>query len=224
MSLTPPTVPSSRLRAVIFDCDGVLVDSESMSFDLLAEDLAAHGLPMKRAQMETLFIGGTIAGVADQARRLGAGLPDDWVDRFYDRIITRLAAGTPLIPGIESVLDALDAHAIPYAVGSNGPVRKMKATLGQHQALWARLSGRIFSREHVAHPKPAPDLYLHAAAALGVDPADCVVIEDSPSGARAAHAAGIRCFGYAPQGNEALAAEGASLFTNMADLPALLGL
>lgn len=210
--------------AVIFDCDGVLVDSEPASFDLLGRELAAHGLPLNRAEMETLFIGGTIAGVAERARQMGASLPADWVEGFYDRMIAHLSRGVALIPGITQVLDALDRAGLPYAVGSNGPMRKMAATLGQHPDLEARLAGRIFSREHVARPKPAPDLYLHAARALGVPPAQCVVIEDSPSGAKAARAAGMACFGYAPQGNPALAETGARLFTEMRALPGLLGL
>jgi HAD superfamily hydrolase (TIGR01509 family) len=159
------------------------------------------------------------------ARRRGAALPPDWVDAVYQEMFAELAKGTPLIPGIPEVLDALDAAAIPYAVGSNGPHRKMQITLGQHPALHGRLHGRIFSRHDVARPKPAPDLYLHAAAALNAPPAACVVVEDSATGVRAARAAGMACLGYAPQGDGArLAAEGARPFRRMDDLPALLGL
>lgn len=223
MTTAAPAV-ACQFRAVLFDCDGVLVDSEPASFEMLGQELAAHGLPLDHHQMEKLFIGGTIAGVAERARQMGASLPPDWVEGFYDRMIARLAEGTPLIPGIEAVLDRLDRAGITYAVGSNGPVRKMQATLGQHPALAARLEGRVFSREHVAQPKPAPDLYLHAAKALQVAPEFCAVIEDSPNGARAAVAAGMTCFGYAPQGNPALAATGATLFDDMSALPRLLGL
>lgn len=212
-------------RAVIFDCDGVLVDSEQAAFDILQQDLARHGLPLPRAELEALFIGGTVKGLWQQARSMGATLPDDWVDDFYARLYARLALGTPLIPGIEVVLDALDAAGIPYAVGSNGSDHKMQVTLGQHPALLARLKGRLFSGQTLGKPKPAPDLYLHAASALGHLPQDCAVIEDSATGAHAARAAGIRCFGYAAHGDgAALKAAGAHTFSSMADLPGLLGL
>ena len=212
-------------RAIIFDCDGVLVDSEPAAFDLLAQDLAAHGLPLPRAEMERIFIGGTIAGVHAKGRSLGARLPDGWVAGFYERLYARLAEGTPLVPGVLDLLDALDAAGIPYAVGSNGSDRKMQVTLGQHPGLLDRFRDRLFSGQTLGAPKPAPDLYLHAARALGQPPSACAVIEDSPTGVRAASAAGIRCFGYAPHGDGAvLAAEGATVFQSMADLPRLLGL
>jgi HAD superfamily hydrolase (TIGR01509 family) len=214
-----------RPGGVIFDCDGVLVDSEPAAFDLLSDDLAAHGLDLPREEMERIFLGGTIAGVYAKARLLGAALPDGWVADFYERLYARLGEGTALVPGVLEVLDALDAAGVPYAVGSNGSHRKMQVTLGQHAGLVARFEGRLFSGQSLGAPKPAPDLYLHAAGALGVPPADCVVVEDSPTGARAASAAGMRCFGYAPHGaGEALLAEGAVLFRSMDRLPALLHL
>lgn len=211
--------------AVLFDCDGVLVDSEPASFDLLGEDLARHGLPLSRDEMETHFIGGTIRGVAEKARGLGADLPATWVEEFYERLYARLAEFTPLIPGIETALDSLDAARIPYAVGSNGTSRKMRITLGQHPALHARLQGRLFSGQELGFPKPAPDLWLHAARALGADPARAVVIEDSPTGCIAARRARMRCLGFAPHDDGArLVAEGAEVFHRMSDLPARLGL
>lgn len=214
-----------RPAAVLFDCDGVIVDSEPITDRMIAESLAQHGLVLAIGQIHEMFLGGTIVGLATRARELGADLPDNWAADFYEVLYTELAKGTPLIPGITGVFDALDAAGIPYAVGSNGPHRKMEVTLGQHPAIHARLAGRIFSRLDVPNPKPAPDLYLHAAKAVGAEPAHSVVIEDSPTGARAARAAGMACFGYAPQGDGArLAAEGALLFRNMADLPGLLGL
>ncbi len=214
-----------RPGGVIFDCDGVLVDSEPASFDLLAADLAAHGLDLPRAEMERTFLGGTIAGVHAKARHLGAALPDDWVADFYERLYARLGEGTPLVTGILGVLDALDAAGVPYAVGSNGSDRKIEITLGQHPGLLARFEGRLFSGQSLGAPKPAPDLYLHAARSLGAPAGECVVVEDSPTGARAARAAGMRCFGYAPHdAGEALRAEGAVLFQRMDALPRLLGL
>lgn len=214
-----------RPAAVLFDCDGVLVDSEPITDRVIAANLTRHGLPLAPEAIHDLFRGGTMAGVGDEARRRGADLPEDWVEEVYGEMFAALALGTPLIPGIPALLDALDAARIPYAVGSNGPQRKMAVTLGQHPDLYRRLAGRIFSRHDVGRPKPAPDLYLHAAAALAAAPAACVVIEDSPTGVRAAVAAGMACFGYAPQGDGArLAAVGARPFRHMDELPALLGL
>lgn len=91
----------------------------------------------------------------------------------------------------------------------------MQVTLGQHPGLTARFNGHIYSSHMLGKPKPAPDLYLHAAQALGVDPRLCVVVEDSAPGAMAAKAAGMRCMGYAPHGNPALLAAGAELFSDM---------
>lgn len=211
--------------AVLFDCDGVVVDSEGPTFDMLAEELAERGLPLTHAEMERLFLGGTVEKVGLRAAELGADIPHGWAADFYERLYARLAEGTPLIPGILDVLDRLDAAGVPYAIGSNGTGRKMGVTIGQHPALAARLEGRMFSGIDLKMIKPAPDLYLHAARALGADPAACVVVEDSPTGARAARTAGMRCMGFAPQGDGAgLKAEGAVIFRTMADLPALLGL
>ena len=210
---------------VIFDCDGVIVDSEYPTFVLLVQEFADYGLHLSPDQIAQDFTGGTMAGVADMARAKGANLPSDWVPLFYEKLYAHLALGTDLVPGILGVLDHLDARAIPYAVGSNGSDRKMQVTLGQYPGLIARFQGRLFSGQTLGKPKPAPDLYLHAAAALGVAPSLCVVIEDSPTGARAARAAGMRCMGYAAAGHaDGLRAAGAVIFNDMAELPGLLGL
>ena len=213
------------LAAVIFDCDGVIVDSEEMTFDLLVEEFAAHGLPLPRETIARDYIGGTMADVARRARTAGATLPETWVETFYARLYAHLAQGTPLVPGILTVLDALDRKGIPYAIGSNGSDEKMQVTLGQHPGLLDRFKGHLYSGQTLGAPKPAPDLYLHAARQLGATPGTAIVIEDSPTGARAARAAQIRCFGYAAHTPaDRLANEGAIPFTDMADLPRLLGL
>lgn len=210
---------------VIFDCDGVVVDSEIITNSFLRDEMAAHGLDLPLEQIMDLFVGGTIAGVAVKARDLGARLPVDWVETFYPRICDVLAQGTPMIAGIVGVLERLERAGIPYCIGSNGRHMKMQATLGQHPELAARFTTNVFAVTDVAHPKPAPDLFLHAAQAMGHAPAECVVIEDSATGARAARAAGIQCFGYAPEGDGAkLLAEGAQVFRRMDDLPGLLDL
>ena len=213
------------MKAVIFDCDGVVMDSEPISFSLLSEQLALHGKPLSHAEMRALFLGGTMRSFWEGARAIGAALPDDWVEAQYQRMFARLAQGTPLVDGILSVLDALDAAGLPYAVGSNGPLRKMEIMFAQHPGLWDRFGGRIFSAQALGAPKPAPDVFLHAAGAMAVAARDCVVIEDSVAGLRAAKAAGMRAFGFAADDDgTALVAAGATVFHHMADLPGLVGL
>ena len=217
--------PLQRPALVIFDCDGVVVDSEGITNQMIRDELAAHGLDLPLGQIMSLFVGGTIAGLAQRAREMGACLPQNWVESFYPRICARLAENTPLIPGIVEIMDRLDSLEIPYCIGSNGRHEKMAATLGQYPELLARLQGRIFAAQDVPKPKPAPDLFLHAAHSLGHGPEACVVIEDSATGARAARTAGMRCFGFAPDGDGAhLAVEGAQPFHTMESLPKLLNL
>ena len=211
-------------KLVIFDGDGVVVDSEPLTLQLIRDDLAARGLPLDLTKTTDLFMGSTIAGAGAQAREMGADIPEDWVDLIYDKVFAALARKVESIPGIGAVLDRLDRQGIAYAIGSNGPHRKMEITLARC-GLAARFAGRTYSREDVAAPKPAPDVYLLAASQAGVAPQDCVVIEDSATGAQAAVAAGMAVFGFARETPRAKF-EGLTelLFDDMAQLPALLGL
>ena len=211
-------------KLVIFDCDGVVVDSEPLTLQLIRDDLAARGLPLDLTKTTDLFMGGTIAGADTQAREMGADIPEDWVDLIYDKVFAALARKVEPIPGIGVVLDRLDRQGIPYAIGSNGPHRKMEITLARC-GVAARFAGRTYSREDVSAPKPAPDVYLLAASQAGVAPQDCVVIEDSATGAQAAVAAGMAVFGFARETPRAKF-EGLTelLFDDMGQLPALLGL
>ena len=214
---------SADFKLVIFDCDGVLVDSEPITNGLMAKEMTAHGLPMTREQSIELFVGGTIKSVFEKAKSMGAKLPDDWVNGFYDRMIETLASRVKIIPGVEAVLDRLDAAQIPYCVASNGPMRKMEVTL-QATGLWDRLAGRIHSAHDVGVAKPDPGLFLHAALLSGAHPRDAVVIEDSASGAQAAKAAGMRCYGFTRDTPEAkLTAHDAVPFKLMRSLPRMLG-
>lgn len=212
-------------KAVIFDCDGVIVDSEPPLLEFLLEEFAQAGLEISMHTLETQYVGGTMAKVGERARAAGANLPDNWVEDVYPRVFDMLRSGVPLIPGFEPALDALDAAGIPYAVGSNGPMEKMDVTLGAHPAVFARLKGRIHSAHTHGTAKPEPGLFLIAAEQLGVAPEHCVVVDDSPSGCIAARRAGMRCFGYDRHGDGArLMAEGAEHLSDMHDLPARLGL
>lgn len=213
--------------AVLFDCDGVIVDSEGPTFDLLIEDLALNGFPLTLHQLERDYVGGTIEEVARRVRAEGGQLPADWVPAFYTKMYAMLQNGVPLIPGVVAVFDRLQAAAVPFAVGSNGSPEKMQITLGGH-GLLPRFRA-VLSGQAMGKPKPAPDLYLAAAAACGAAPSACVVIEDSAAGARAALAAGIPCLGFAAHGLDTPTARGLvelglPLFSRMEDLPGLLGL
>ncbi|MGB0798035.1 MAG: HAD family hydrolase [Planktomarina sp.] len=211
-------------KLVIFDCDGVVVDSEHITNKVMRDDLAMRGLVLDLDQIMDLFVGGTIAGCAIQAAKMGADIPDDWVPMMYDKFFKALAEQAELVPGILTVLDALDVAGVPYAMGSNGPHKKMQITLGR-TGIKDRFQGRIYSREDVPNPKPAPDVYLHAARLAGVGPQDCVVVEDSVSGAKAGVAAGMRTLGFTRDTPVAkLRPIVDQVFSDMSELPALLGL
>ena len=217
--MTFPTPPDG----VIFDCDGVIVDSEPITDAVLLADLTGRGLPITADDLPRLFHGGTIRGVAETVRGMGVDLPADWVDAIYDEIHAALEQGTPLVPGIVDLLDRLDARGIPYIVGSNGSRRKMTITLGQND-LMDRLGDRLVSAHEEGTAKPDPTLYLIAAERIGVAPARCAVIEDTPTGARAAVAAGMRCLGHAARTPaDRLAEVGAEPFPDMAAIGRALG-
>lgn len=184
-------------RLAIFDCDGVLVDSEGPTNTLMAEDLRAHGLALSLEEIPPLFVGGTMEDVFHEARRLGADLPDDWVDLFYTKMFACLDKGVPVIPGVIDLIDALEAKGAQVWVASNGPMGKMQRTLGP-SGLWDRFAGRIMSREQFA-PKPEPAMILHAMAQYGANADETVFIDDSPTGCRAGVNAGVRTIGFAAE-------------------------
>lgn len=213
-------------KCVIFDCDGVLVDTEGPVNEVLAERLSLCGPRLTGPESAERFVGGTMASVAERATAAGYKLTPNWIDDMYAAMFARLEEGVELVPGIVELLDQLDDAKIPYCVGSNGPMEKMDITLVQ-TGLMDRLRGRIWSPHTIGmeHAKPSGGLYLHAAQEMGFSPDECVVIEDSASGARGAKNAGIRCFGYcAETPAEVLEAEGATAFDQMSQLPGLLKL
>jgi len=203
---------------VIFDCDGVLVDSEVITNLIMAESLSAHGLVVSLEECMALFVGGTMSNAKIKAEELGARLPHNWVVQVYKELYARLRQGCPLIEGVVDVLDELDEAGVPFCVASNGSREKMGITLGQNGIL-ERFGNRVYTAQELNTAKPAPELFWHAAQ--GINHARCVVIEDSLNGIRGAAAAGMRCFAYTPENGEV---EGATRFTDMADLPALLHL
>ncbi|MYR01448.1 HAD-IA family hydrolase, partial [Streptomyces sp. SID6139] len=167
------------------------------------------------------FIGRSHAAIREQvADRLGAETAAIWAERFEE--LHREAVDTELAP-VEGLVEALDTITLPTCVASSGSHGKMRHTLGR-TGLYDRFAGRIYSATEVARGKPAPDLFLHAARSMGVEPAACVVVEDSGPGVRAARAAGMRAFGYAGglTPAERLAGPGTVVFHDMRKLPALI--
>jgi HAD superfamily hydrolase (TIGR01509 family) len=209
---------------VLFDCDGVLVNSERITCGVLRDDLARHGLVLTLAQVDRLFVGGTMQGVVDISRSMGAQLPESWLDDISEQVLAALSVACEPVAGIDAVLDRLDIAGVGFIACSNGSLEKMTVTLTR-TGLWHRFDGRVYSAQNCTAPKPAPDIYLKAAADAGLDPACCSVIEDSSTGARAGQAAGMAVFGYAAGGKHAvLAPHCVATFDEMADLTGLLGL
>lgn len=182
---------------MIFDCDGVLVDSERIANREFAALLGEIGLEFTLPQMFETFVGNSMPRCVEIiTERLGHAPPDDLLDRYSAQVASVLPRELTAVAGVVSLLDRLDANGIPYCVASNGehPLMRVKLDVA---GLLDRLDGKRFSSSDVAHPKPAPDLFLHAARSMGADPGRCLVIEDSALGVQGARAAGMRVIGYA---------------------------
>ncbi|MFI5730546.1 HAD family hydrolase [Kribbella sp. NPDC051587] len=206
---------------VIFDNDGVLVDSERLANTILAELLTEAGLPYTFDEAVRDFMGGSMTSMRQKAEaQLGRPLPADLEDRYHQRLFDGFA-NLQAVEGVEGVLDDLEAAGTPYCLASSGTHQRIRTALTAVGFL-DRFAGRIFSAEDVAHGKPAPDLFLHAAATLGVRPADCVVVEDSPLGVAAANAAGMTVFGYAGMTDPAKLAGARQIFHKMTSLTGLI--
>jgi len=206
---------------VIFDCDGVLVDSELISNRVFATLLGELGLPVSLEFMFENFVGRSMQHCWEQVERmLGRDVPPAVRDDLHRRTLAALQAEVKAVQGVEALLDSLD---VPYCVASSGTHAKMAATLGA-TGLLPRFHNRIFSATEVARGKPAPDIFLYAAGKCGVQPGSCAVIEDSPAGVAAGVAAGMTVYGYcAFTPVSRLRAAGAHhTFDTMAKLPALL--
>lgn len=205
------------IRALIFDCDGTLVDSEPWLVEAMLAEGALYGLPEAAREVLDAQRGAPMSRqIAVVAERSSQPLPADFEDRVRARMAGYFKAHLQPIAG---ALELVRGLSLPFAVASNGPRHKIELVLGLTGLLpW--FEGRIFSAYDIGVWKPAPDLFLHAAQALGFAPADCAVVEDSASGIAAGLAAGMRVFalGEPPPGLPATVQRIASL----SDLPALL--
>ncbi|MBV2153403.1 HAD family phosphatase [Kitasatospora sp. SUK 42] len=209
------------IELVIFDCDGVLVDSEVIAVRVLVRLGAELGWPLTEAEAIERFVGRSeAANHAMVAERLGEETATAFDRRFRELHAEAMDAWLTPVDGLP---EALDAITLPTCVASSGTHEKMRHTLGR-TGLYDRFAGRIFSATEVGRGKPAPDLFLHAARTMGVDPAACLVVEDSLPGVTAARAAGMRSLGYAGGVTAAqrLAGPGTVVFESMRELPGLI--
>ena len=211
------------LDLVVFDCDGVLVDSERIANEVFARALReVCGLEFTLEQMFDTFVGHSKDQcLAKIEALLGAPPPAELERRYRDEIDAALAEAVEPVTGIEDVLQELE---LPVCVASSGSHAKTRLTLGK-TGLYDYFAGNLFSTSEVARGKPYPDIYLHAAERMGgVEPARCLVVEDTPLGVTGARAAGMHAFGFAElMPARKLEAAGADLvFDRMPDLPALI--
>ncbi|MFD8810765.1 HAD family hydrolase [Streptomyces sp. NPDC059627] len=211
----------TRFKLVIFDCDGVLVDSERISVEVDRIMIAKIGWHLSDLEILKRFLGRSHAHMTQEIERhLGKPLPVGWEDEYHAMTAQAFEAQLRAIDGVEQALGRIET---PTCVASSSTHERLCRTLGI-SGLYSLFEGRIFSATEVPHGKPAPDLFLHAAQRLGVAPADCAVVEDSPSGIQAAQSAGMTAFGYVGGITPAswLTDSGALIFDDMRQLPDLL--
>jgi HAD superfamily hydrolase (TIGR01509 family) len=215
----PPALP---LGLVIFDCDGVLVDSEGPSNRAVAEEVTKLGWAMDEAESMRQFVGFRLEAMpAVIESRIGRAVPEGWVETVRARLIAVLAAELELMPGVLDTLEAIAALGVPFRVASNSSMREMEAKFERTGLM--HLFARAHSADTVGRGKPAPDVFLHAAAAEGIAPGACLVIEDSVPGTEAAIAAGMACLCLVPHGDGAAQkAAGGTLIRSLSELPALV--
>jgi HAD superfamily hydrolase (TIGR01509 family) len=212
--------------AIIFDCDGVLVDTELLANRCFAAALNRVGLPWSVEETMRRLVGRSMnACVGIIEGELGDKLPADFLSRLQAETFASFrAAPVQPVAGIPELLDWLDAQRVAYCVASSGEIEKMRLTLGL-TGLLPRFEGRMFSASMVERGKPFPDLFLHAASSIGVDSRQCTVIEDAVPGVQAGVAAGMEVLAYAgaPHADRSgLAAAGGTVFDDMRDVPHLL--
>jgi HAD superfamily hydrolase (TIGR01509 family) len=216
--------PNVGLQLVIFDCDGVLVDSEVISNRVLAAMLTEQGLPRTLPQARCEYQGLLLADVKARAEaKLGRSLPPDWLARYEEVRADAFRRELTPVAGAAETVESLCAAGLGVCVASQGKLAKTRLSLALTGLDHLFPERARFSAYSVARGKPAPDLFLHAAAAMGVEPGACAVVEDTPSGVVAAVAAGMRAIGYAADSDEqALSNAGAEVVRSLAELPRVL--
>ncbi|MFJ8358548.1 HAD family hydrolase [Streptomyces sp. NPDC093984] len=212
-----------RYDLVIFDNDGVLVDSEPISNRLLAAYLTELGHPTTYEDSIRDYMGSAMHRIHDLVlERTGERLPDDFDDVFHARVFAAFERELQPVAGVENVLEKLTADGVPFCVASSGShdrIRVGHRTTGLDR--WFD-DGRVFSSQDVGRGKPAPDLFLYVAERMGVAPERCVVVEDSPLGVQAAVAAGMDVYGFTAMTPADRLAGASELFASMGELADLL--
>lgn len=210
---------------VIFDCDGVLVDSEPISMRVLTEAINAVDVPMTVEEVHAAFVGAAFETIElEVSRRRGVPVPAGWMDDFYAARALVFERELGPIPGAREAVEAVRELGFETCIASQGRVAKMEQTLALTGLDDLFPPERIFSATMVERPKPAPDLFVHAARACGWEPGDCVVVEDSLLGVRGARAAGARVLGYLPADEPEdaalpLLAAGAEIVRSLGEVP-----
>ena len=209
-------------KCIIFDCDGTLVDSEHVTNQIIAEMASELGITMTGDEATATFGGKTLDTVLYRMRELsGKEIPDDWLPRLIKKVSESWKTELNPVNGVRELLENLN---ISICVASNGEPIHVNQSL-EMTGLRCFFDGNIFCASDVGVPKPAPDLFLYAAKKMGFKPEQCIVIEDSISGVMAANRAKIKVYGLVKMCSaEELENAGAIPFTNMRNLPALLGI
>lgn len=211
-------------KLVIFDCDGVLVDTEGLANRRLSQWLTEAGYAASYEHCRKHFSGRSMASVQAEIEGTGVKLGYDLPTRWYGELDSLFASGVEAIPHIRDFVETVRAAGIAYCVASSARISKMNVTLGK-TGLLPLFEHAMFSATMVARAKPFPDIFLHAAQAMGSKPADCIVIEDSVAGTTAGIAAGMRVFSYCGDPHaerEGLASAGGILFEDMRALAPLV--
>ena len=211
-------VAGRRIDAVLFDCDGVLVDSERIAAECIIEFAARFGARFELEEALERFTGARMAdNLRDIEERGGCRLPSDFEERLRAHMASEFEARIKAMDGAAALVEALE---VPYCVVSNGPRSKMEVTLGV-TGLLEHFTGRIVSAYEVGAWKPDPELFLHAARTLGVAPERCAVVEDSGYGIAAGVAAGMQVFALVPVARSHVLPDGVTTVASLAELGSL---
>ncbi|WJS93991.1 HAD family phosphatase [Flavobacterium johnsoniae] len=210
------------VKCIIFDCDGVLVDTEKIGNEILLVMAQEHGLQMELEDAYHYFNGVSLKNCFSQIEKaIGKKLPEDFEEQYRNRSFEAFLKETTPMPGI---FDFLNNLKIPYCTASSGPLEKIRLNL-ETAGLLDRFEGKIFSSYVIKSWKPDPEIFLHAAKQMGFGVGDCIVVEDSVAGVRAGLKGGFKVYGFANgYNNEDLKKEGAILFHSYEELSTMLGI